>query len=221
MRRRQQELRVDMPPRPKLLSRRSWTALAVYVLMSAGALLWAHWQNFPLVRTPEARQPAHTLSLLLGCLVAAITIAGTRWAVPRVSWFRRLHRDFRDLLGPLQRREILVFAVSSGIAEELLFRGAMLPAVGLVGSSLIFGGVHIAPRPPRWVWPLWAAVMGLVFGSLYELTGSLYGPIVGHVLINLVNLHYIDRFDPGSVPSSEPASSAASPAIDPGRSRSS
>lgn len=144
------------------------------------------------------------------------TIAATRWTVPRVRLFRELHRDFRDLLGPLQKREILVFAVSSGVAEELLFRGAMLPAFGLTASSLIFGVVHIAPRPPRWVWPAWAGAMGLAFGALFEYTGSLAGPIVAHALINLVNLRYIDRFNPGPDSSAE-----GSDTIAPGRSRSS
>lgn len=196
-RRKQRDLRVDVPPRPSLLSRRGWTALGVYASIVLLALLVGSWKDLPLFRMPERATPDHSISFALGLVVALCTILATRWAVPRVGWFQSLHRDFRDLLGPLQRREIAIFAVSSGIAEELLFRGALVPLLGVIFSSLLFGLVHVAPHPPRWVWPAWAAVMGVIFAGLFAATGSLVGPMVAHVLINLVNLDYIDRFDPG------------------------
>jgi membrane protease YdiL (CAAX protease family) len=38
--------------------------------------------------------------------------------------------------------------------------------------------------------------MGLSFGALFELTGSLLGPIVAHALINCLNLAYLKSHDP-------------------------
>lgn len=224
----QPELRIDVPTRPSLLTPRSWSALAVYAVIVAVAFVIAKWQDLPLVRMADRAHPDHALSVVFGTAIALLTIGATRWAVPRLHWFGNLHRDFRDLLGPLQRREIAVFALSSGLAEELLFRGALVPTLGIVASSVIFGAVHIAPRAPRWVWPTWAAMMGLVFAALYLATGSLYGPIVAHVLINAVNLDYINRFDLDAATLNYGTSAAlnAEPVDDsgtmaPGRSRSS
>ena len=42
---------------------------------------------------------------------------------------------------------------------------------------------------------LCAAIMGLSFGALYKLTGSLLGPVVAHVAINWVNLRFLRDSD--------------------------
>ena len=60
---------------------------------------------------------------------------------------RRLEKTLADLIGPLPPVSCAVLALSSGIGEELAFRAALLPEIGLVWSSLIFGLVH-APHAP-------------------------------------------------------------------------
>lgn len=136
------------------------------------------------------------LSVLLGALVAAVVVWMTRRLVRRTRWAERLHVSFRELLGPVTGNQIAFFAVSSGIAEELFFRGALQPAVGIVAASLIFGLVHIGPTRAFLPWTLWAIVMGFVFGGIYWVTGSLVGPIVAHAAINYENLHFIQAYDP-------------------------
>jgi hypothetical protein len=39
--------------------------------------------------------------------------------------------------------------------------------------------------------------MGFALGSIFELTGSLVGPIAAHALINWLNLLYLKSHDPG------------------------
>jgi membrane protease YdiL (CAAX protease family) len=38
---------------------------------------------------------------------------------------------------------------------------------------------------------LWATVMGLAFGLVFRVTGSLVGPMIAHVAINAVNLRLL------------------------------
>ena len=42
--------------------------------------------------------------------------------------------------------------------------------------------------------------MGLIFGGLYLLTGSLLGPVVAHAFINYENMHFLVSFDPVTGP---------------------
>jgi len=135
------------------------------------------------------------LSPLLGLAVAALVIVASRVAVRRWAWGRQLHQDFRHLLGPLTSREILTLAVASAVGEELLFRGALQPWMGLWPQALVFALLHVGPGARFLPWTGSALVMGVAFGYMFRFTGDLGGPIVAHFAINFVNLRFIARTD--------------------------
>lgn len=182
--------------------RRIRLAVAVYGVLALFALLWGALRgDLDLYHHPQPWLslgfPTSTVAALLsGTAVAGIVILSTRVLVRRTVWARRLHVEFRNLLGPLSTAEIAVFALTSGVAEEMFFRGAMQPSLGLVLSSLVFGAVHVGPTRRFWIWTVWATAMGFVFGALYAATGELLAPIVAHVLINYENMHFIEGYDP-------------------------
>ncbi len=120
----------------------------------------------------------------------------TRSSVYRLKWARTLHIEFRGLLGPLRNMDILAFAVFSAVAEEMLFRGALQPVLGIVPTSLIFGVLHIAPGRKFIPWPFQAVAMGFAFGGLFWLAGDLSAPVMAHFTINYQNLHFINKYDP-------------------------
>jgi membrane protease YdiL (CAAX protease family) len=93
-----------------------------------------------------------------------------------------------ELLGPLTTRGAVLLALLSGTAEELLFRGALWPHLGLLGTSLLFGVVHVIPRRALIGYPLFAVGAGLLFGLLREWTGNVIPPMIAHVLVNGTNL---------------------------------
>ncbi|HJL17880.1 MAG TPA: CPBP family intramembrane glutamic endopeptidase [Sandaracinaceae bacterium LLY-WYZ-13_1] len=177
--------------------------LAVYSVMAATGLGWAAFRGRPLLLVHPAPWlelgplAGHGASLGAGAAVALLTLALTRLWVPRFRWARELHVAFRDTLGDaLDRVTVPILALCSGIGEELFFRGALQPSIGLVATSVIFGLVHLGPDRRFWPWTAWAVAMGFVLGAIHEATGSLAGPIVAHVWINHANLHYIAAFDP-------------------------
>ena len=133
------------------------------------------------------------LSPALGVAAGVLVVILSRIAVRRFDWARALHHNFRELLGPLTSREILIMALASSIGEELLFRGALQPWLGLVPQAVLFGLLHIGPGRRFLAWTVWALGMGLAFGGLVTLTGDLGGAIVAHFTINFMNLHYIAR----------------------------
>jgi hypothetical protein len=89
--------------------------------------------------------------------------------------------------------EILILAVASSVGEELLFRGALLPWLGVTTQAVIFALLHIGPGTRFLPWTASALVIGLIFGWMVELTGDLGGPIACHFVINYLNLRYIAR----------------------------
>jgi membrane protease YdiL (CAAX protease family) len=86
--------------------------------------------------------------------------------------------------------QIVLFFVVGGliapVAEEIFFRGIVYGflrrwglAVALIGSTLLFAGVH-----PGTVVPITQIIGGLVFAAAYEIEGNLIVPITIHVLGN-------------------------------------
>ena len=128
---------------------------------------------------------------LLGVVVGLAFVGLTRLASRRFQWARDLHRSFRDLLGPLVGGEIVILAAASSLGEELLFRGALLPWLGLWVQAGIFALLHVGPGKRFLPWTATAFAIGVGFGVLARETGSLGGPIAAHFVINFFNLRYI------------------------------
>jgi membrane protease YdiL (CAAX protease family) len=143
---------------------------------------------------------ATLVSLGLGVALGAITIAASRVLVRRTTWARALHAALRPAVCGAATGGLLAVALASAAAEEILFRGLVMPLVGLAISSLMFGTLHQIRGPARWGWMLWATVMGLVFGAVFAATGSLVGPIVAHAMTNGANLRFLRDNDPSPRP---------------------
>jgi membrane protease YdiL (CAAX protease family) len=135
------------------------------------------------------------LSPLIGLALGLGMVFLSRLAVHRFDWARRLHNDFRQILGKLSAREILVLAVASSVGEELLFRGALQPIIGVWAQAVVFALLHIGPGLRFLPWTVSALAVGLLFGFLFQMTGDLGAPIVAHFAINYMNLHFIARFE--------------------------
>ena len=113
---------------------------------------------------------------------------------------RTLHVSFRDLLGPLTGRDMLILALASAIGEELLFRGALLPWLGLWPQGLVFALLHVGPGKRFVPWTVSALALGVAFGAIALETGNLGAPIAAHFTINFLNLRYIVRTPASALP---------------------
>jgi membrane protease YdiL (CAAX protease family) len=175
-------------------------ALAIYsaaVALAAGSSL-ALGRN-PLHCTPwlEMTGAAAVLSSLgLGLCLGAGTIAMTPMIVRRTTWARALHLALRPAVHGIAGEMLLGLAIASALAEELLFRGLLVPWLGILIPSIAFGALHQVPGPARWSWMAWATVMGVLFAVVFRATGNLAGPIVAHAAINAANLRYLRDNDP-------------------------
>ncbi len=172
-------------------------AVLVYGAMTLCAVVIAWARGVSLIRgpanLPELGSPL--ASLALGAALAMLTIAATRRIVLRTRWGKTLREDFRALLADATPSDAVWLALLSGVGEELLFRGALLPWWGLAGSSLAFGVLHVGPARRFLGWTLWASVLGALLGEICQITGRIEGAILAHVLINAVNLRFVLAFD--------------------------
>ncbi len=162
-------------------------AAIFYGLLGSVGLFWVHAQGRPNLLLAE-RGEAPWQAALLGLLSGLGVVVGGQ--VLRRGWqaARDLEDGFRAVLGRRTAAEVLALALLSGTAEEIFFRGAMQPRLGLIVASVLFGAVHFIPRRAFLLWTPFAIAVGFLLGWLYESTGSIYAPIATHVTINAINL---------------------------------
>ncbi len=98
--------------------------------------------------------------------------------------------DFQSI--PELLAGILVIGVFAGVGEELFFRGLIQPKMqgylqsphwGIWVTAIIFSAIHV-----QFYGFLPRLFLGALFGYLYHYTGSLFYPILGHILNNALTL---------------------------------
>jgi membrane protease YdiL (CAAX protease family) len=173
-------------------------ALALYAVMAAAAVAWrllSDGQSPFLaaggVPVPEGGQLLQ--HALLGMLAGGGLVAASRLWTLYTRMGRVLAEHLAAILGPLSGAQVVVLALASGLGEEVFFRGALQPRVGLVIASLLFGLAHLVPRRELLAWAGFAVLAGLLLGALFECTGNLLAPALAHVVVNGVNLRWLGR----------------------------
>ncbi len=179
-------------------------AVLFYSLMAGGGLLWMYLRGTHVEQLAPPEPDVLLRALGLGGLAAAVGIAGARLGKRFSRSMRLLERSLRRLLHGLAPGTLVLLAVCSALGEELFFRAAMQPQLGLWATSLVFGMMHaFAPHDPAaeeqatgypgLAWAGFAFLGGLVLGGLYLWSGSLWAPTSSHFLLNLVQLRHLSR----------------------------
>ena len=167
-----------------------WRVCGFYLLMAAMGVM-ATGQRATSVLLPPSSWNAWGTSLLAGLGSGLLLVLTSRLAAAHLSWVRALAGEFRNMMGSLQPREAFWVALLSGTSEEILFRGALQPAVGVWLTTLIFGILHVGPSRRFIPWTIMALVAGLLFGGLFAWTGNVLAPVLAHVTVNFLNLRYL------------------------------
>lgn len=186
-------MRLAPTPRAPRLSR-STLIVALYGALGLAAVGWGAWRGDHDIYRYGARDLGWmAASPFVGLAFGLAIVFLSRLAVHSMEWARVLHREFHAVVHELSSREIFILALASSIGEELFFRGAMLPAIGLLPSSALFAAMHVRAQWRFLPWTIMSFIMGLAMGLMFMKIGDLGAPIVAHFTINLLNLHYIAK----------------------------
>lgn len=82
---------------------------------------------------------------------------------------------------------ILPFAVIiAPFTEEVFFRGALVPRIGVIGSSVLFGALHVFYGSVMEV--VGTILVGIVLAFVFKRTGSVVPSIFIHFVFNLLTI---------------------------------
>ena len=192
------------------------TALTIqFALFTAiGAGLW-YLTGRPLSQFVEPKASAILLGLALAGALSVVAY-GFFKGFPRLSErFVRMQAKSYGFLGekiglPL----IVLISIGAGVGEEALFRGGVQtlaidylgPAGGILLASAVFAAVH--PSKPQIMAIIFA--IGVLFGWVYWMTGSLVLVMVAHAVYDIFAIDYLlkefRRLNVLSAPADEPLS---------------
>jgi len=129
------------------------------------------------------------------CLASALAVGVTAGRVAFMSASEDFRKETNDsnkqVLTNLEFPDVLFCAAYPALAEEMLFRGALMPAlgggaVGVLVAGTVFGALHISGER-KVSFAVWAATVGILYGATceYLADGDLFVPICGHALANI------------------------------------
>ena len=163
-------------------------AMAVTSILLLGvARLWLYFGDFQL-RPLTGTGVDMGLGIAIGLgLTGLSAIVYEFWPTYRQS----ANLYLAMVLTPLALPDTIWLGILPGLSEELLFRGVMLPALGLdpLGialSSLCFGVLHMS-NVQQWPYAVWATLVGAILAVTMVETGNLLIPIVAHMTTNFVS----------------------------------
>lgn len=178
-----QEPEIPYLTRTQVLVAMGVTAIILWI----AAKLWLSFGNFSLFSWHwQARDLL--LGVGLGVFITALSGLAYRFSPP----YRKSADYYLEVvLKPLAMPDLIWLGLLPGLSEELLFRGVMLPALGMdhvavIVSSLCFGILHLSGSE-QWPYVIWATIIGIILGYSALLSGNLLVPIIAHMLTNLIS----------------------------------
>ena len=172
------------------------TSTIIYAAMAGIGALIAYYKQGNLLEILTIPAEPENLSFLLaiGALGTGVLLIINYFFEEFFKSFVALKALLTRLLGPCSVGAIFYLSLISSIGEELLFRAAIQPSLGLVLTSFLFGLLHIGPGGGGISsWSLWAIIAGLLLGWMFQETGSLIPSLLCHFAVNFVSLMQLKR----------------------------
>ncbi|HET6245619.1 MAG: CPBP family intramembrane metalloprotease [Bacteroidetes bacterium] len=131
------------------------------------------------------------LQLLTGILFGFM-IAEIAWFIINRDFFIKERAFYKGLISKLNLNftQILFISFCAGIGEEIFFRAAIQPFLGILLTSVIFVALHGYLNPINWRISIYGSFMVLTmvgFGYLFKYTG-LFTVMAAHTVFDIVLL---------------------------------
>lgn len=180
------------------MSRRTFFLLGLFTLLgftSLGGLVIEQFQDVRFFSLFQTATPWYTqigMGLVYGTIAAIIG-----WYIVTMAFLKDTKSFFAKLIQDLNLSvpDILFISFCAGVGEEVLFRGAIQPYLGVWITAVIFVAIHGYINPKNWRISIYGAYMCLVIAGIGYLCED-YGittAIAAHFAIDVVLLYALVR----------------------------
>lgn len=192
---------------PAVLQVMKWSSAFVTL---AGFLLFAMSARIPLASFGITKTPLGSTALFgLAAVILSYApqiLVMTPFVIHEKSQFTsdelRKKIEFMEIMTAQSRIQITFLMIAVAIHEELIFRALLIPCLKRIGmpfaaanliSAAIFGLLHSFGQ--GWTGAMATFGIGLVFGTIFVLSRSLWVVILAHFIFNFTNSMVVNAFD--------------------------
>ena len=176
-----------------MLSKKTIMLLALgtlVVLGGVGALLIPYVRDMKFLEFMSGTEK-YWLQLTVGIVFGIIT-AKAGWQIIELPKLADTKIFFVNLIKPIKLNsgQIIFISICAGVGEELLFRGAVQPMLGIWITSILFVLLHGYLNPFNLPLTLYGVYMVLVIGVMGLMTEyfGILAAMIAHTLIDIILL---------------------------------
>ena len=167
-------------------------ALATIIGMPLIALAIDHFSEQVNVAFALIGDGNYALQIIYGVLAGLLIAIPGYWITSR-PWMGQVHHQYVRLIQQfdLNTSDVIFISCCAGVGEEVLFRGAIQPFMGIIITAILFVAIHGYLNPRNWRISIYGVFMtaGIVLlGYLAETMGLLVA-IVAHTIIDIYLLN--------------------------------
>jgi uncharacterized protein len=169
----------------------AWLGLATMVLFGGGGIALITLVQHRTLADVLLKGSGPLEQLWYG-LIVGVAIGRLAWAIIGGTGYAPLRERYALLIGPHVQQRSMRIAVSicAGVGEELFFRGALQPWLGIPLTALVFVAIHgyLDPRDKHlFVYGTVLTLCMMVLGWMADVQG-LIGPMLAHAIIDIILL---------------------------------
>lgn len=128
------------------------------------------------------------MQLLVGTTVGFLSALAAWWWIQQ-PFMAQVHNKYVQLFQSfrLSLSDIVIISLSAGIGEELFFRGAIQPYLGVIWTAVLFVALHGYLNPRDWRMASYGVLMTLIIIALGYMTETIgiVSAMTAHVIIDL------------------------------------
>lgn len=159
------------------------TAAGLWVGIVQNENIWTVW---------FAGKSAAWQGIAIGLLIGTVFALGLWYGGRYIEGFAAIRQKIAQALEleSIYIWHAIALSLIAAVPEEIFFRGAMQPTLGVILTALIFGVLHAMTR----LYFIYAALAGLGLGLLANWHGSLWMPMAAHFAVNCWSLMLLARW---------------------------
>lgn len=167
----------------------------VYAVMAVVGfeICWWYHQNVKALLGPIRYEFRGTMAII--CAAIIFLYVCQRFMEIQFPSYKNFKKSLAVIFSGVNWFGAAWLALLSSIGEELLFRGALQPFLGVWFTSILFGLLHLDSDGGVCVWTVWAVVAGLILGAVVDVTGSLWPAIAIHFVINFIGIRGLSKIE--------------------------
>jgi len=180
------------------MSRNTLFLLAVGSFVLFCVMGWAIMEYFgPVSLIARLQQGEPFVRQIIWGLILGLSLGAAAWLLISQPFLTRTKEFFVDITSPwkLTHLEIVLVSCCAGIGEEILFRGAIQPFLGIGWTSILFVILHgyISPfNGPLTVYGIFM-ILAIALLGLATIHLGLVVAIVAHIIIDILLLIKLSR----------------------------